>query len=50
MMISCPEEIAYRLGFIDATMLRHQAQTMDNNQYGRYLLNLLEDELPFYGQ
>jgi glucose-1-phosphate thymidylyltransferase len=49
MMISCPEEIAYRLGFIDAARLRHQAQTMDNNQYGQYLLHLLEDELPFHG-
>jgi glucose-1-phosphate thymidylyltransferase len=48
MMISCPEEIAYRLGFIDAALLRHQAQTMDNNQYGQYLLRLLEDELPFH--
>jgi glucose-1-phosphate thymidylyltransferase len=50
MMISCPEEIAYRLGFIDAKMLRHQAKTMDNNQYGQYLLQLLDDQLPFHGQ
>jgi glucose-1-phosphate thymidylyltransferase len=50
MMISCPEEIAYRLGFIDASELRHQAQAMDSNQYGQYLLRLLEDELPFHGQ
>ncbi len=49
MMISCPEEIAYSLGFIDAAELRHQAQTMDNNQYGQYLLHLLEDEQPFHG-
>jgi glucose-1-phosphate thymidylyltransferase len=49
MMISCPEEIAYRLGFIDAAELRRQAQTMDTNQYGQYLLHLLEDELPFHG-
>jgi glucose-1-phosphate thymidylyltransferase len=50
MMISCPEEIAYRLGFIDATQLHQQAQTMQGNQYGQYLLRLLEDELPFQGQ
>jgi glucose-1-phosphate thymidylyltransferase len=50
MMISCPEEIAYRLGFIAAAELRHQAQTMDNNQYGQYLLHLLEDDLPFHRQ
>ncbi len=49
MMISCPEEIAYRLGFIDAGMLRQQARTMDSNQYGQYLLQLLEDKLPFHG-
>jgi glucose-1-phosphate thymidylyltransferase len=49
MMISCPEEIAYSLGFIDAAELLHQAQTMDNNQYGQYLLHLLEDEQPFHG-
>jgi glucose-1-phosphate thymidylyltransferase len=49
MMISCPEEIAYRLGFIDASELRLQAQAMDSNQYGQYLLRLLEDELPFHG-
>jgi glucose-1-phosphate thymidylyltransferase len=47
MMISCPEEIAYRLGFTDAAQLRHQALTMDSNQYGQYLLHLLEEELPF---
>lgn len=47
MMISCPEEIAYRLGFTDAAQLRQQALTMDNNQYGQYLLHLLEEELPF---
>lgn len=50
MMISCPEEIAYRLGFIDAQTLRHQAEIMDSNQYGQYLLHLLEDELPFHRQ
>jgi glucose-1-phosphate thymidylyltransferase len=48
MMISCPEEIAYRLGYIEASQLKRQAQTMDNNQYGQYLLHLLEDELPFH--
>ncbi len=50
MMISCPEEIAYRLGFIDASQLRYQAQTMEANQYGQYLLHLLEEELPFHSQ
>jgi glucose-1-phosphate thymidylyltransferase len=45
MMISCPEEIAYRQGFITAEQLRSQARTMDNNQYGQYLINLLDETL-----
>ena len=48
MMISCPEEIAFRLGFITAKQLRQLAHAMDSNQYGQYLLRLLEDELPFH--
>ena len=47
MMISCPEEIAYRRGYIDRDMLERQAQRYRGNQYGDYLLRLLQDELPF---
>ncbi len=47
MMISCPEEIAYRLGFIDKASLLEQAKTI-NNQYGDYLLRLAEDTFPFH--
>jgi glucose-1-phosphate thymidylyltransferase len=47
MMISCPEEIAYRMGFIDRDTLLKQAK-MINNQYGDYLLRLVEEELPFH--
>lgn len=43
LMISCPEEIAYRMGFIDAAQLRAEANTMANNNYGEYLLRLLEE-------
>ena len=50
MMISCPEEIAFRLGFIDASRLRLNAQIMGGNQYGQYLLHLLEDDLLFNRQ
>jgi glucose-1-phosphate thymidylyltransferase len=46
MMISCPEEIAYRLGYIDKELLRAQADAMRGNEYGAYLLSLLEDKLP----
>jgi glucose-1-phosphate thymidylyltransferase len=47
MMISCPEEIAYRMGYIDAGQLRKLAQVMNSNQYGKYLLHLLQSDLPF---
>jgi glucose-1-phosphate thymidylyltransferase len=46
MMISCPEEIAYRLGYIGKEQLRKQADAMRGNEYGAYLLRLLEDKLP----
>jgi glucose-1-phosphate thymidylyltransferase len=46
MMISCPEEIAYRLGYIGKDQLRKQANAMRGNEYGAYLLRLLEDKLP----
>ncbi len=47
MMISCPEEIAYRLGYIDKEQLQRLAEEMSNNQYGEYLLRLVREELPF---
>jgi len=47
MMISCPEEIAFRLGYITGEDVRLQAQAMDVNEYGKYLLRLLEEEFPF---
>jgi glucose-1-phosphate thymidylyltransferase len=48
MMISCPEEIAYRMGYIDKLELRRQGEEMKSNQYGEYLLRLLEEEIPFH--
>lgn len=47
MMISCPEEIAYRLGYIDNQALRRQALTMKNNRYGDYLVRLADNGFPF---
>jgi glucose-1-phosphate thymidylyltransferase len=44
MMISCPEEIAYRMGYIGEEMLRQLAVSMSSNQYGAYLLSLLEEK------
>ncbi len=42
MMISCPEEIAYRLGYIGADELRAIANQMSDNNYAAYLKRLLE--------
>ena len=42
LMISCPEEIAFRLGYIDAGQLRAQAESMAANGYGNYLLGLIK--------
>ena len=39
--VACPEEIAYKKGWISAQKLRDLAAPMIKNQYGRYLLKLL---------
>jgi glucose-1-phosphate thymidylyltransferase len=39
--IGCPEEIAYRQGYIDAEQLERLALAMSKNSYGQYLLELL---------
>jgi glucose-1-phosphate thymidylyltransferase len=50
MMISCPEEIAYRMGYIHADDLRKLGMEMENNRYGQYLISLVtDDDLPFHG-
>ncbi len=43
--IACPEEIAYRMGFIGADALRKLAEPMGDSTYGRYLLQVLEDRV-----
>jgi glucose-1-phosphate thymidylyltransferase len=43
--IACPEEIAYRLGYIDAAALEKLALAMAKNAYGRYLLSILREPL-----
>ena len=42
--IACLEDIAYRQGWIDREKLRQLAQPMIRNQYGQYLLKLIEDK------
>jgi glucose-1-phosphate thymidylyltransferase len=43
--IACVEEIAYRLGYIDAAQLERLAAPMRNNGYGQYLLSVLRDQV-----
>ena len=42
--IACIEEIAYYQGYIDSVQLRHLAQLMAKSSYGRYLMQILEDD------
>ncbi len=44
LQISCPEEIAWRQGWIDDATLEQQAAPMGKNAYGQYLLNLLKQK------
>jgi glucose-1-phosphate thymidylyltransferase len=41
LMIGCPEEIAFRKGWIDAETVARLAEPLKKNNYGRYLLGLL---------
>jgi len=43
--ISCPEEIAYRMGYIDAEQMRRLAAPLARNSYGQYLLRLLDERV-----
>jgi glucose-1-phosphate thymidylyltransferase len=45
LMVACPEEIAYRAGFISAQQLKAIAEPMRNNSYGAYLLQLLKERV-----
>ena len=41
--IGCPEEIAWRLGFLNDDELRERAEPLAKSGYGSYLLQLLAD-------
>lgn len=45
LMVSCPEEIAYRMGYTDRTKLLEMAHLLAKNGYGEYLLQLAEAEV-----
>ena len=42
--VACPEEVAYRAGWITPEHLERLAQPMLKNSYGQYLLRLLHEE------
>ena len=44
--VCCPEEIAYRNKWIDSSQLRKLAEPLIKNNYGQYLINLVEQGLP----
>jgi glucose-1-phosphate thymidylyltransferase len=44
--VACVEEVAYRMGFIDADRVRSLAEPLKNSGYGRYLLRILADRQP----
>ena len=43
--VACPEEIAFRKGYIDAAQLEKLAEPLKKNGYGRYLLRILDDKV-----
>ncbi len=45
LMVACPEEIAFRSGYISAEELEELAHSMRNNSYGAYLLQLLKERV-----
>jgi glucose-1-phosphate thymidylyltransferase len=44
LMIGCPEEVAYRVGFISKEQLRSLGMDLSHNSYGNYLLQLADEE------
>jgi glucose-1-phosphate thymidylyltransferase len=42
--IACPEEIAFRMGYIDAAQVERLAEPLRSVGYGRYLLQLLQEQ------
>jgi glucose-1-phosphate thymidylyltransferase len=44
-MVACPEEIAYRSGYITAEEVEKIGHSMKNNSYGTYLLQLLREKV-----
>jgi glucose-1-phosphate thymidylyltransferase len=47
MQVSCPEEIAYRMGYINAEQVLRLAEPLVKTSYGQYLIELVQDDV-FY--
>jgi len=45
LMVACPEEIAYRSGYISRNQVEQIASAMKNSSYGAYLLQLLTEKV-----
>lgn len=45
LMVSCPEEIAYRYGYVTSEQVERAAMEMKNNRYGSYLLQMLKERV-----
>ena len=45
LMVACPEEIAFRSGYITAAEVEKIGNSMKNNSYGAYLLQLLREKV-----
>jgi len=43
--VACPEEIAFRMGYIDAERLTELAAPLLKSGYGKYLMDVLEDRV-----
>ena len=43
--VACPEEIAFRKGWVDAGQLEKLAQLMLKNPYGQYLMSVLKERV-----
>ena len=43
--VACPEEVAFRLGWIDADQLRTLAKPLAKTGYGRYLLRVIDEQI-----
>ena len=45
LMVACLEEIAFRMGYINAGDLARLARSMESSEYGQYLFRVLEHEV-----